>query len=576
MYSITEVLERFPLPVTIKPVKLDKHSKIDMDLYIPSSISPNRKQGRQSATKFGLDLRMDQLICGYKEMLVLLKPWKKIFQKAPPKLPVRGRALSRFFTNPLTQRDLQAGVYPFTMDKLRRKTFEDIQYISRPIIPQVVPEPPPRPQETFSSSEMQNSSRLSLPDQSRNMSRSLPDMDKDVLLKRGDQESSWYNDDDHDAYEEISDEDPSCDDRSVPDYLSFDDSNQNTSQTIGQKPPWLALPDQPHKSRSLPDMNYHILLDTDHQLPLDKYGYLALEDESVSYDADNSDGYEKIDDEDVSSDNRIGNEYPMTANDTKKGSPLSTRPVSQRTGQLSQEEDKKEIRKEISLSEAESGMFEMEDDFHNSKTTLSGEDTFVSEPQRVLQNDDVKRDDADDVDNDEEYVIYLPESRFSANSPSEESAALLSDLDVSVAFVETRGVDGARKWEEENKAEGEEDYYEDVGLLKALSKRKLHTEKENGNSRQSATEPVCDTKLPILPGTDEVDGLSVEEVIFALRSLKIPESVQELFRDEQVDGTLLKDMCEMDDSIMQEQFGMKPFHAMKLKKFINGWRPNLN
>ncbi|XP_072025289.1 uncharacterized protein [Amphiura filiformis] len=28
MYSITEVLERFPLPVTIKPVKLDKHSKV--------------------------------------------------------------------------------------------------------------------------------------------------------------------------------------------------------------------------------------------------------------------------------------------------------------------------------------------------------------------------------------------------------------------------------------------------------------------------------------------------------------------------------------------------------------------
>ena len=76
----------------------------------------------------------------------------------------------------------------------------------------------------------------------------------------------------------------------------------------------------------------------------------------------------------------------------------------------------------------------MEDDFHNSKTTLSGEDTFVSEPQRVLQNDDVKRDDADDVDNDEEYVIYLPESRISyivqwnADGLSEGIQSLLHEL----------------------------------------------------------------------------------------------------------------------------------------------------
>ena len=76
-----------------------------------------------------------------------------------------------------------------------------------------------------------------------------------------------------------------------------------------------------------------------------------------------------------------------------------------------------------------------------------------------------------------------------------------------------------------------------------------------------------------MPDTDKLECLSVEDVIETLRSLRIPESVQERFRDQQVDGCLLKGMREMD---FQEDFEMKPFHAMKLRKFIDGWRPNLH
>ncbi len=85
-------------------------------------------------------------------------------------------------------------------------------------------------------------------------------------------------------------------------------------------------------------------------------------------------------------------------------------------------------------------------------------------------------------------------------------------------------------------------------------------------------QPIADTKVAYLPANDELEGLSVDQVVVTLRSLKIPESVLELFREEQVDGQILIDM---DETIMREQFGMRQFHVMKLKKFLDGWRPNL-
>ena len=66
---------------------------------------------------------------------------------------------------------------------------------------------------------------------------------------------------------------------------------------------------------------------------------------------------------------------------------------------------------------------------------------------------------------------------------------------------------------------------------------------------------------------------TVEEVVELLAKINIDEEVQEKFRHHLVDGSLL---CALDDAkVLQEQFKLSRFHAVKIESFVNGWRPNM-
>ena len=103
---------------------------------------------------------------------------------------------------------------------------------------------------------------------------------------------------------------------------------------------------------------------------------------------------------------------------------------------------------------------------------------------------------------------------------------------------------------------------------------------------------VNDTQQAIAPGmhgNDDVNGLfrgsiadlsniceipkteqlTVEDVTECLKQLRLGEYI-ECFKDEQVDGKLL---LGLDEDMLQREFGMTKFHAVKLMKFARGWRP---
>ncbi|XP_019632631.1 PREDICTED: uncharacterized protein LOC109476182 isoform X1 [Branchiostoma belcheri] len=67
----------------------------------------------------------------------------------------------------------------------------------------------------------------------------------------------------------------------------------------------------------------------------------------------------------------------------------------------------------------------------------------------------------------------------------------------------------------------------------------------------------------------ELSQLSIKQVSHCLQLLNMAEYVPRFERD-QVDGNL---MCDLDQEMLTEM-GVSRVHSMKLKKFINGWRPN--
>ncbi|XP_070533389.1 uncharacterized protein [Ptychodera flava] len=78
---------------------------------------------------------------------------------------------------------------------------------------------------------------------------------------------------------------------------------------------------------------------------------------------------------------------------------------------------------------------------------------------------------------------------------------------------------------------------------------------------------AMDQKTTELP--DKVDGLSVLEVCNCLKTLNMSKYVNN-FEENDIDGNLL---CGLTADIMQSDLGMTKLHAIKLEKFINGWRP---
>lgn len=68
-----------------------------------------------------------------------------------------------------------------------------------------------------------------------------------------------------------------------------------------------------------------------------------------------------------------------------------------------------------------------------------------------------------------------------------------------------------------------------------------------------------------------METFSVDEVVQALQNLNIGKQVQETFRANLVDGKLL---MSLNEKILQEDFGLSGFHALKIMKFAHGWRPN--
>ncbi|XP_070534422.1 uncharacterized protein [Ptychodera flava] len=89
------------------------------------------------------------------------------------------------------------------------------------------------------------------------------------------------------------------------------------------------------------------------------------------------------------------------------------------------------------------------------------------------------------------------------------------------------------------------------------------------NTMQVQSEPAeaaveNTTKLP-----SDVRGLSVEQVCECLRELNLGQYAKD-FRENDVDGDF---MYTLTPDVMQEDLGMSRLHAMKLDKFMRGWRP---
>ncbi|XP_078541340.1 uncharacterized protein LOC144826655 [Lissotriton helveticus] len=84
--------------------------------------------------------------------------------------------------------------------------------------------------------------------------------------------------------------------------------------------------------------------------------------------------------------------------------------------------------------------------------------------------------------------------------------------------------------------------------------------------------PEYSTNLeePVLP--DDLHELGVQQVCDCLQQLNMAEYT-EAFQREQIDGQLL---YELEEAIMESCLGMNKLHVIKLLKFRDGWRPNVN
>ncbi|XP_072170181.1 uncharacterized protein [Diadema setosum] len=68
----------------------------------------------------------------------------------------------------------------------------------------------------------------------------------------------------------------------------------------------------------------------------------------------------------------------------------------------------------------------------------------------------------------------------------------------------------------------------------------------------------------------DISRLTCEQVAQALALLKVQDRVIEAFLEDQMNGALLQSMSQ---DILEKEFHMSPFHAIKVIKFVNGWRP---
>ena len=74
-------------------------------------------------------------------------------------------------------------------------------------------------------------------------------------------------------------------------------------------------------------------------------------------------------------------------------------------------------------------------------------------------------------------------------------------------------------------------------------------------------------KLSDVPA--DLSSLSVCDVVKCLQLLNLGQYEDE-FKEQDIDGMLLSDVTK---DMLEETFGMKPFEAMKLSRFVGGWRP---
>lgn len=67
----------------------------------------------------------------------------------------------------------------------------------------------------------------------------------------------------------------------------------------------------------------------------------------------------------------------------------------------------------------------------------------------------------------------------------------------------------------------------------------------------------------------DISHYSVKQVSEILKELAMDRYIAK-FESEKIDGQML--MC-LDDDILVADFGMKNLHRLKLKKYLEGWRP---
>ncbi|XP_041484323.1 uncharacterized protein LOC121430954 [Lytechinus variegatus] len=88
-------------------------------------------------------------------------------------------------------------------------------------------------------------------------------------------------------------------------------------------------------------------------------------------------------------------------------------------------------------------------------------------------------------------------------------------------------------------------------------------------AKKSASLPrSCIKNLKDVPV--DIATLSCDQIAQALRLLNIRDDIIDKLRSEKMNGELLKSMSE---EILRTEFHMSQFHAIKVIKFVNGWRP---
>ncbi|XP_063968477.1 mucin-2-like isoform X2 [Lytechinus pictus] len=88
-------------------------------------------------------------------------------------------------------------------------------------------------------------------------------------------------------------------------------------------------------------------------------------------------------------------------------------------------------------------------------------------------------------------------------------------------------------------------------------------------AKKSASLPrSCIKNLKDIPV--DIATLSCDQIAQALRLLNIRDDIIDKLRSEKMNGELLKSMSE---EILRTEFHMSQFHAIKVIKFVNGWRP---